>query len=57
MYRDFKPVKLPRRFEFGIRKININHCQLRNEASDLKSHLYHDFLTDDPTFPNCMFKS
>ena len=27
-------------YNFGIRKFNIIHCQLRNEASNLKIHLF-----------------
>jgi hypothetical protein len=27
-------------YNFGIRKFNIIHCQLRNEASNLKAHLF-----------------
>jgi hypothetical protein len=30
-------------YNFGIRKFNIIHCQLRNEASNLKAHLFNDF--------------
>jgi hypothetical protein len=29
---------------FGIRKFNIFHCQLRNEVSNLKAHLFNDFF-------------
>ena len=40
-------------YNFGIRKFNIIHCQLRNEASNLKAHLFNDFLSDDTDCPNC----
>ena len=40
-------------YYFGIRKFNIIHCQLRNEASNLKAHLFNDFLSDNTDFPNC----
>ena len=33
-------------FSTGSRKVNIIHCQLRNEASDLKDHLFCDHLSD-----------
>jgi antibiotic biosynthesis monooxygenase (ABM) superfamily enzyme len=33
-------------YNFGIRKFNIIHCKLRNEASNLKAHLFNDFLSD-----------
>jgi hypothetical protein len=38
---------------FAIRKFNIIHCQLRNEASNLKAHLFNDFLSDNTNCPNC----
>jgi hypothetical protein len=34
-------------YNFGIRKFNIIHCQLRNEASNLKAHLSNDFLSNN----------
>jgi hypothetical protein len=34
-------------YNFGIRKFNIIHCQLINEASNLKTHLFNDFLSDN----------
>jgi hypothetical protein len=40
-------------YNFGIRKFNIIHCQLRNEASNLKAHLFNDFLSDNTNCPNC----
>jgi hypothetical protein len=40
-------------YNFGIRKFNIIHCQLRNEASNLKAHLFSDFLSDNTNCPNC----
>jgi hypothetical protein len=40
-------------YNFGIRKFNIIHCQLRNEASNLKAHLFNDFLSDNTNYPNC----
>jgi hypothetical protein len=40
-------------YNFGIRKFNIIHCQLRNEASNLKAHLFNDFLSDNTDCPNC----
>jgi hypothetical protein len=40
-------------FNFGIRKFNIIHYQLRNEASNLKAHLFNDFLSDNTNCPNC----
>ena len=40
-------------YNFGIRKFNISHCQLRNEASNLKAHLFNDFLSDNTNCPNC----
>ena len=39
-------------YNFGIRKLNIIHCQLRNEASNLKAHLFNDFLFDNTNCPN-----
>jgi hypothetical protein len=44
-------------YNFGIRKFNIIHCQLRNEASNLKAHLFNDFLSDNTNCPNCNNKS
>jgi hypothetical protein len=38
---------------FGIRKSNIIYCQLKNEASNLKAHLFNDFLSDNTNCPNC----
>jgi len=40
-------------YNFRIRKFNIIHCQLRNEASNLKAHLFNDFLFDNTDCPNC----
>jgi hypothetical protein len=40
-------------YNFGIRKFNIIHYQLRNEASNLKAHLFNDFLSDNTNCPNC----
>jgi hypothetical protein len=40
-------------YNFGIRKFNIIHCQLRNEASNLKAHLFNDFLSDNTNCTNC----
>ena len=40
-------------YNFGIRKFNIIHCQLRNEASNLKAHLSNDFLSNNTDCPNC----
>jgi hypothetical protein len=40
-------------YNFGIRKFNIIHCQLRNKASNLKAHLFNDFLSDNTNCPNC----
>jgi hypothetical protein len=40
-------------YNFGIRKFNIIHCQLRNEVSNLKAHLFNDFLSDNTNYPNC----
>ena len=40
-------------YNFGIRKVNIIHCQLRNEASNLKAHLSNDFLSNNTDCPNC----
>jgi hypothetical protein len=31
-------------YNFGIRKFNIIHCQLRNEASNLKAHLFKEIM-------------
>ena len=31
-------------YNFGTRKFNIIHCQLRNKASNLKVHLFNDFI-------------
>ena len=42
-------------YNFGTRRDNIVHCQLRNEASNLKAHLHSHFLADDTTCPNCNF--
>ena len=39
-------------YNFGIRKFNIIHCQLRNEASNPKAHLFDDFLSDNTNSPN-----
>jgi hypothetical protein len=33
-------------YNFRIRKFNIIHCQLRNGASNMKTHLFNDFLSD-----------
>ena len=43
----FKP------FNYGIRKLNISHCQLRNNASNLKSHLFNQFLSENTFCANC----
>ena len=51
----YKPDKPPKYYNFGLRKLNIIHCQLRNEASNLNSHLFHDFLTEDPSCPKCLY--
>ena len=40
-------------YNFGMRKFNIIHCQLRNEASNLKAHLFNDLLSDNTNCPNC----
>jgi hypothetical protein len=40
-------------YNFGIRKFNIIHCKLRNDASNLKAHLFNDFLSDNTKCPNC----
>ena len=40
-------------YNFGIRKFNIFRCQLRNEASNLKAHLFNDFLSDNTNCLNC----
>lgn len=36
----------PPSFEYGQRKLNILHCQLRNLASNLKHHLFLSHLSD-----------
>jgi hypothetical protein len=40
-------------YNFRIRKFNIIHCQLRNEASNLKTLLFNDFLSNFTNCPNC----
>ena len=40
-------------YNFRIRKFNIIHCQLRNGASNMKTHLFNDFLSDYTNCPNC----
>jgi hypothetical protein len=39
-------------YNFGIRKFNIIHCQLRNEANNLKAHLFNDVSSDYTDCPN-----
>ena len=40
-------------YNCGIRKFNIIHCQLRNEASNLNALLFKDFLSDNTDCANC----
>jgi hypothetical protein len=40
-------------YNCGIRKFNIIHCQLRNEASNLNALLFKDFLSDNTDSANC----
>ena len=53
-YEDFKehvrPNRRPRNFlyNYGERKINIIHAQLRLKCSNLKAHLYALHVVDDP---------
>ena len=46
----FKPNKL---FDFGNRKCNIVHCQLRNNASNLNADLKSHFLRDSAACDCC----
>jgi hypothetical protein len=39
-------------YNFGIRKFNIIHCQLRNEVSNPTAHLSNDFLSNNTDCPN-----
>ena len=44
-----------RYFNFGNRKENILHCQLRNNASNLNAHLKNHFLSDIQSCQKCGF--
>ena len=45
-----KDVKI---FNYGSRKENILHCQLRNESSNLNAHLYHQYLSEIASCTKC----
>jgi hypothetical protein len=47
---DRKPNKL---FNLGKRRLNIFHCQLRNDASNLNFDLHCHFLRDNATCDMC----
>ena len=38
---------------YGSRRENIIHCQLRNESSDLKAHLFNQCLYQSASCDNC----
>lgn len=40
-------------FNFGDRRENIIHCQLRNNASSLNGDLFYDFIRENPICENC----
>ena len=40
-------------FNFGKRKYNIIHCQIRNNASNLKADLYNQHLAETPMCEHC----
>ena len=40
-------------FNYGSRRENIIHCQLRNESSDLKAHLNNQCLCQSVSCDNC----
>ena len=45
--------KVPEYFNIGNRKENIIHCQLRNGASNLNTHLQQHHLSDRSNCPHC----
>ena len=45
--------KYAKLFNFGNRKENIIHCQLRNESSNLQAHLHSQFLSNSDLCNNC----
>lgn len=40
-------------YNYGNRKENIAHCQLRNKSSNLQAHLFNQHLSDTSTCINC----
>ena len=40
-------------YNYGKRKTNIIHCQLRNQASNLNAHLHNHFLISNPSCDLC----
>ena len=53
MFHFYKTWDTYAHYNFGIRKFNIIHCQLRNEASNLNALLFKDFLSDNTDCANC----
>ena len=45
-----KPNKL---YDYGRRKLNIIHCQLRNKASNLNADLFNHYLRENSNCENC----
>lgn len=45
--------KAKKYFNYGVRKENIIHCQLRNSASNLNADLYNHFLSANPICDMC----
>lgn len=43
----------PGHYNFGNRSENIIHCQLRNNASNLNSHIYNHHLSETKVCPFC----
>lgn len=48
--------KPPEYFNYGTSKNNIDHFQMRNPASLLRSHWIHDFSIDNHSSPRCSAK-
>lgn len=45
--------KAKKYFNYGVRRENIIHCQLRNSASNLNDELFNHFLIDNPSCDMC----
>ena len=50
-------IKPKKYYNYGSRKMNILHCQLRNNASNLNADLFNHFLKEDKSCDMCGFSS